>query len=104
VSDDTSACDSEVTLAELKWRCRRGMLELDVFLQRFLQRGYAELDAPQREIFFELLDYPDQELLELLLGQIHALEPAHNDMAERIRSAASAFNQPRTPSSIKESH
>ncbi len=80
--------DTEVTLAELKWRCRRGMLELDVFLQRFLQHGYAELDAGERETFFELLDYPDQELLELLLGQIHALDPAHNAIAERIRRSA----------------
>ncbi len=80
--------DSEVTLAELQWRCRRGMLELDVFLQRFLQQGYGQLDAAQRASFFELLDYPDQELLELLLGQIHALDPAHNALAERIRASA----------------
>jgi len=78
----------EVSLAELKWRCRRGMLELDVFLQRFLQNGYAGLSAAERETFFELLDYPDQELLELLLGQIHALDPAHNAIAERIRGCA----------------
>ena len=92
MTEDADAEPGEVSLSELQWRCRRGMLELDVFLQRFLKAGYAELDAPQREVFFELLEYPDQELLELLLGQIHALEPAHNDMAERIRSAASGYN------------
>lgn len=64
------------------------MLELDVFLQRFLQRGYEALSEDERAIFFELLEYPDQELLELLLGQIHAIEPAHNEMAERIRDGA----------------
>jgi antitoxin CptB len=81
--------EGEVTLSELKWRCRRGMLELDVFLQRFLQQGYAELSGEQRQVFLELLEYPDQELLELLLGRIHAVEPAHNEMAERIRAGAS---------------
>ena len=86
--------DNEVSLAQLKWRCRRGMLELDTLLQRFLKAGYAELDARQRKVFFELLDYPDQELLELLLGQIHALKPEHDEVAERIRVVASFKAEP----------
>lgn len=79
-----------VSLAELKWRCRRGMLELDVFLQRFIERGYPELDEAGRNTLYQLLDYPDQELLELLLGQVHALDPEHEALAERIRQAAAA--------------
>lgn len=52
----------------LAWRCRRGMLELDILLESFLQRGYAALDGQQKQDFERLLALPDQELLEYLLG------------------------------------
>ena len=76
------------TLSALKWQCRRGMLELDVFLQKFLQYGYDQLDEQQRKDFYEILEYPDQELVELLLGQIFATEKHINDIADKIRQCA----------------
>ncbi len=76
------------TLSALKWQCRRGMLELDIFLQKFVQHGYANLDHQQRNSFFEILEYPDQELLELLLGQVSATEQHINDIADKIRQCA----------------
>ena len=79
----------EVPLSELKWRCRRGMLELDIFLKKFLQYGYSKLDDQGREDFYELLEYPDQELVEILLGQVSATEQHINDIASKIRQCAS---------------
>ena len=76
------------TLSALKWQCRRGMLELDVFLQKFLQHGYAQLNEQQRKDFYEILEYPDQELVELLLGQVSATEQHINDIADKIRRCA----------------
>lgn len=76
------------TLSELKWQCRRGMLELDVFLQKFLVHGYSALDEDERAGFYELLDYPDQELVELLLGQVSSTEQHINDIAVKIRHCA----------------
>lgn len=78
----------EQSLAQLRWQCRRGMLELDIFLQKFIRHGYASLDAGQRDDFVEVLAYPDQELLELLLGQVSATEQHINDIAEKIRCCA----------------
>jgi antitoxin CptB len=76
------------TLSELRWQCRRGMLELDVFLQKFLQHGYSALDEKKRQDFYELLEYPDQELVELLLGQVSSTEQHINDIADRVRRCA----------------
>jgi len=76
------------TLSELRWQCRRGMLELDVFLQKFVQHGYSKLDQKERQDFYELLEYPDQELLELLLGQVSSTEQHINDIAGKIRQCA----------------
>ena len=53
----------------VRWRCRRGLLELDLVLEAFLARGYGRLDAAQRGLFDELLERPDNELLDLALGR-----------------------------------
>jgi antitoxin CptB len=54
----------------IRWRCRRGLLELDLVLEAFLARGYGRLDAAQRGLFDELLERPDNELLDLALGRL----------------------------------
>jgi len=72
----------------MRWKCRRGMLELDLLLGDFLRRGYGDLDAAGRRLFDQMLDYPDALLLEWLLGRI---QPTDKDVAQliaQIRSAA----------------
>jgi len=56
-------------LDRIRWRCRRGLLELDLVLQAFLERGYGRLDGGQRRLFDELLEQPDNDLLDLALGR-----------------------------------
>ena len=53
----------------LRWRCRRGMKELDVLLTRYLDRDYDNAPLPQREAFETLLDLPDPEILDFILGR-----------------------------------
>jgi antitoxin CptB len=79
---------NQVPLSELKWRCRRGMLELDIFLQKFMQHGYAKLDDSGRNDFYEILEFQDQELVELLLGKVSAMDRHINDIARKIRECA----------------
>lgn len=72
----------------MRWKCRRGMLELDLLLRDFLDSAYGQLDEPQRRCFDRVLDYPDAVLLEWFMGRIR---PADRDVAqlvEKIRSAA----------------
>ncbi len=62
---------SEIDIpGRLRWRCRRGMLELDLVLARFLQRHCARLTVQQLAEFDELLDLPDQDLW-LLVRETH---------------------------------
>lgn len=48
--------------ARLRWRCRRGMRELDLLLEHFLANGYASLDDAGRQRFEELLAEQDDTL------------------------------------------
>ncbi len=54
-------------LDRIRWNCRRGLLELDLILAKFLERHLEALTPGQLEIFKELLDYPDNDLLDLVM-------------------------------------
>ena len=49
-----------------RWRCRRGLLELDIVLQRFMDQYYAQLDQQGLEQFERLLSLPDNDLWDLI--------------------------------------
>jgi antitoxin CptB len=57
----------ERSLSKLKWRCRRGLLENDLFIERFFERYGNRLTARQAAALNELMDLGDNDLLDLLL-------------------------------------
>jgi antitoxin CptB len=68
----------------LQWRCRRGTLELDVLLSRYLARCYDGASAAEQQQFQQLLALEDSDLQHLLLG--HALPPpALSAVVQRLR-------------------
>lgn len=56
-------------LSKLKWRCRRGLLENDLFIERFFARYESSLTVRQAEALGVLMDLSDNDLLDLLLGR-----------------------------------
>jgi len=56
-------------LRRLYWRARRGLLENDLLIGRFLERQADALGAADAELLARLLELSDSELLELLLGR-----------------------------------
>ncbi len=56
-------------LSKLKWRCRRGLLENDLFVERFFSRHEAALTEGQAQGLQVLMDLSDNDLLDLLLGR-----------------------------------
>jgi antitoxin CptB len=46
-------------IERLRWQCRRGMLELDILLEAFLEQHYTGLSPTQQRNFIKLLEYPD---------------------------------------------
>lgn len=81
---------AETEQARLAWQCRRGMLELDIFLATFLEQGYSLLDAAGRASFIRLLETPDQELLDYLMGRCEHTEVQQQHVIEAIRRATQA--------------
>ena len=56
-------------LSRLRWLCRRGMKELDVVLGRYLEQHYASASSAEQGRFKALLEMPDPDLYDLLLGR-----------------------------------
>ena len=75
-------------LSRLRWQCRRGMLELDLFLQGFLDKAYSNLPPKQQQTFERLLETPDQMLLDYLMGRVIPYDKEIADVAKQIRLTA----------------
>jgi antitoxin CptB len=76
----------ERALSKLRWRCRRGLLENDLFVERFFARHATQLSVQHAEGLLALMELADNELLDLLLGRT---EPEgdllRDDTAEVLR-------------------
>jgi antitoxin CptB len=57
----------ERALSKLRWRCRRGLLENDLFIERFFNRYESTLTVGQAQGLTTLMDLADNDLLDLLL-------------------------------------
>jgi antitoxin CptB len=53
--------------AQLQWRCRRGMKELDLLLEAYLRHRYPHAPREERRAFEQLLEQPDPDLAAWLL-------------------------------------
>ena len=63
----------------IRWHCRRGLLELDLLLDRFNRAHLDSLSLDQLAAYDELLELPDNDLLDLLIA------PGQDDSAEDSR-------------------
>ncbi len=79
-----SAEDTE--LKRLRWRCRRGMRELDQLLNRWLDREWPTSSESERGVFLRLLDCEDDRLWRWFLGHETAPDVALDSLVQRIRA------------------
>jgi antitoxin CptB len=81
-------------LSKLRWRCRRGLLENDLFIERFFDRFASRLTVGQAKALGELMDLADNDLLDLLLRRKEpegALDrPDIKEVLEMLRMPAAA--------------
>ena len=74
-------------LRRLRWRCRRGLLENDLMLARFLERHAAGLDEARLAALNVLLEYGDNELWDLLSGRAECDDARLAPVVAMIRDA-----------------
>lgn len=86
IVEDESA--GQESLSRLRWQCRRGMLELDLMLQPFVEGDYHLLSSKEQNAFKLLLAYTDEDLLGYLMGHKTPGNKDVADVANKVRQAA----------------
>jgi antitoxin CptB len=76
------------TPVNYRWQCRRGMLELDLLLNNFVDKKVDNLNATQKQTFELLLSYPDQTLLDLLLGNSVSSDSSIANLVRQIQKTS----------------
>ncbi len=56
-------------LSRLRWQCRRGIKEMDLILERFLEQCYPSLSPQQRIAFNQILDETDLDIMDWILDR-----------------------------------
>jgi antitoxin CptB len=82
-----SDADGPGLRGRLRWRCRRGMHELDLLLQRWMEREFEGAGAGRRRAFARLLELPDPELAWLLLAGGRSGDPDLEGLLEAVRTS-----------------
>ncbi len=77
----------ELTGRRLLWRCRRGLKELDVLLERYTRAAFPGAGAAERRALARLLERPDPELAGYLLGGGVPSDPELARLCARIAAA-----------------
>ena len=85
-----SDTDDALELRRLRWRCRRGMKELDQLLLRWLEREWAAASEAQRGVFLRLLDCEDDRLWRWFLGHENPSDAELHALVQHIRSLSSS--------------
>ena len=67
----------ERALSKLRWRCRRGLLENDLFIERFFNRHATDMTVGQARGMYILMDLSDNDLMDLLMKR----KPLESEMA-----------------------
>ena len=86
----------ELALKRLRWRCRRGLLENDLVLERFLELYGTRLSQKEVEAFGRLLDYGDKELWDLVSRRSEPADPDLVGVVELLRGCRRGEQERRT--------
>ena len=65
---------------KLKWKCRRGLLELDLVLEKYMEKN------PYDEELDELLELQDNDLWEIVSGRSDRYDARHGGIVARLRA------------------
>ena len=83
-----SAENSQVEQRRIAWRCRRGMLELDIVLQRFVASHFNTLNLAELQAFDVMLDLPDNKFWAMVsAASYQEFDPIRNAVIAKLRAA-----------------
>jgi len=89
-------------LSRLRWRCRRGLLENDLFIERFFRHHEETITTRQAAGLQALMDLPDNDLLDLLLARVQPQGEIDIPEVREVLSQMRRAPAPATPARAEE--
>jgi len=77
-------------LSKLRWRCRRGLLENDLFIERFFNRHAPDMTVGHARSMYALMELADNDLLDVFLGRPHSQAIAQQEDVKELLSLIKA--------------
>ena len=77
-------------LSKLRWRCRRGLLENDLFIERFFNRHAPDMTVGHARSMYALMELADNDLLDVFLGRPHTQAVALQEDVKALLSLMQA--------------
>ena len=77
-------------VARLRWLCRRGMKELDLLMQKYLDKHYPAAPEADQQAFQAILQMPDPDLYDLILQRTESADPDITRVITRLRGLIAA--------------
>ena len=84
----------ERALSKLVWRCRRGLLENDIFIERFFRRFSSSLTVSQANALGALMDLSDNDLLDVHLARKSLAQVDSELDRDDVREVLSMLREP----------
>ena len=72
-------------ISKLKWRCRKGVRELDMLLSKYIETSYSVLPTKEKDIFLEFIEKDTYEILDILMNKKSSNEKFTN-IVEALKS------------------
>jgi antitoxin CptB len=85
---------SERGLSKLQWRCRRGLLENDLFIERFFHRFSETLTVQQADALSALMELSDNDLLDVQLARKSLVQVDAQLDREDVREVLKMLREP----------
>jgi len=78
--------EDDIELKKLRWRCRRGMRELDQLFGRYLDQRWGQAPTTERAVFLQLLETEDDKLWRWSMGYEACPDAQQATLLEYIRA------------------
>ena len=88
IAKDTDLAQPNIAARRMAWRCRRGMLELDLLFVEFVKNYLPQLTDKQISALDKLLDLPDNQLWEMVTSPSHGLDIETNQVLNLLSGNA----------------
>ncbi len=72
--------------SNLLWQCRRGIKEMDLLLQGFIEKHYDQLSTEEQAAFADLLEQPDLDIMDWIMQRSEPPEPSYKPIISMLRT------------------